>query len=130
MTKRTFQLVFEDRKTYLYAHLTGEDSFAASIDYWNQIADKVKELGYTKVLVHEALEGVVSEGEIFEIVMDIVPSGIGIQVAFFDEDQSDHPINELGELIASNRGANIRIFKSLADAERWIGQDGLMAKHG
>lgn len=130
MSDSNFTLTFEDRGRYLYAHLTGEDSFAASLDYWNRIADKVNELGYQKVLVHENLEGGVSEGELFEIVLDVVPAGAGIEVAFFDEHQSDDPINELGELIAGNRGADIRIFKSLADAECWMDRDGLISRHG
>lgn len=130
MTTSDFTLIFEDRSSYLYAHLSGKDSFAASLNYWNQIADKVKELGYNKVLVHENLTGEVSEGEMFEIIMDIIPAGVGIEVAFFDEQNCDHSINELGQLIASNRGADIRIFKSLTDAESWMERDGLITRHG
>ena len=120
MSNSGYNLTFEDRGTYLYAHLTGMDSFAASLSYWNDIADKVRASGYNKVLVHENLIGEVSEGEIFDIMMDILPAGTGISVAFFDENQDDTQINELGQLIASNRGATIRIFQTLADAEKWL----------
>ncbi|VGO17399.1 hypothetical protein PDESU_05995 [Pontiella desulfatans] len=117
-----YRLVFEDRGFYLYAHLTGEDSFAASLSYWNEIADKVRELDYRKVLVHEDLMGETDEAEIFDIMMDILPSSTGIQVAFFDENQTNAEINEFGHLIATNRGADIRIFQSLDDARNWIEQ--------
>lgn len=120
MSNSEFQLTFEDRGSYLYAHLTGRDSFAASLDYWHQITGKAKELGYQKVLVHENLEGTICEGETFSLITEVVPSGIGIRVAFFDEHQSDDSINELGELMATNRGADFRVFKSVSDAVRWI----------
>ena len=123
MSGNDYHLTFEDRGTYLYAHLTGVDSFAASLSYWNEIADEVKKLGHTSVLAHEALEGGVNEAELFDVIMDVVPSGIGIRVALFDENQDDAKINELGQLIASNRGATIRVFSALADAEKWIASD-------
>ncbi|MDH3981469.1 MAG: hypothetical protein OES84_01060 [Kiritimatiellaceae bacterium] len=122
MNGKEFSIVFEDRGTYLYVQLTGKDSFAASLDYWQQIIDKEKELGYHRLLVHENLIGEVSEGEIFEIMMDVLPDSTGVQVAFFDENRSDIAINELGHLIATNRGADIRIFQCLEAATNWIEQ--------
>jgi hypothetical protein len=121
MPAKEYSLDFEDRGNYLYAHLTGKDSYAASLDYWSAIAGKARALGHDRLLVHEKLVGDVSEGEMFSIMMDILPSSIGIKVAFFDENHVDTQINELGHLIATNRGATIRIFQSLADAENWIG---------
>lgn len=120
MSDLDYQIEFEDRGAYLYVHLTGTDSFAASLNYWNKIADKAKQIGTLRVLVHEALEGQVSEAEMFDIMNDVVPSGLGVRVAFFDENQEGAEINELGQLIAENRGAIIKIFGSLADAEKWI----------
>ncbi len=120
MAVNDYHLTFEDRGTYLYAHLTGEDSFAASLSYWNEIGDQVKKLGHDSVLVHETLEGAVNEAELFDVILDVVPSGIGIRVALFDENHDDAKINELGQLFASNRGAILRVFSSLQDAEEWI----------
>jgi hypothetical protein len=44
-----YHLEFEDRGTYLFARLTGKDSFAASLSYWNQIADEVARLKKTPI---------------------------------------------------------------------------------
>lgn len=120
MSAQDFILTFEVRGDYLYVHLSGKDSFAASLDYWNQIADQAHKLNLTKVLVHENLEGSVTEGEMFEIMMDVLPASTGINVAFYDEQSADQTVNELGQLIANNRGADIRIFQSLETAEKWI----------
>ena len=112
MKDRAFSIHFEMRNNYLYVHLSGQDSFDASLDYWNRIIRKAQQLGISRVLVHESLEGSVSEGEMFNIMEDIVPQGAGIQVAFFDEKLSDAEVNDFGELIARNRGADIQVFES------------------
>lgn len=125
MKEESFSVYFEHRGTYLYVKLTGKDSFDASLVYWHKIAEKVRNLELDRVLVHEDLEGSVTEGEMFEIMQKVIPEGMGIQVAFFDANQADLGINELGHLIATNRGADIRIFQTLEDAEAWIGKDGL-----
>ena len=119
MSNSDYTLSFEDRGTYLYAYLTGRDSFVASLSYWNEIIKKVTELGYSKLLVHENLTGEVSEGEMFEIVTNLLKSGHGISAAFFDENASDEAINALGELVAGNRGIQIQIFKTLDAARQW-----------
>lgn len=123
MNSEDFNLTFEVRGNFLYAHLTGKDSFSASLDYWNQIADQVRQRQLNKVLVHENLTGEITEGEIFDVMMDILPASTGIHVAFFDENGADRDINEFGQLIANNRGADIRIFQSLEDAENWLSSE-------
>lgn len=123
MTSKAFILKFEVRDNYLYAHLSGKDSFAASLDYWNQIADRVKKLNLSRVLVHENLTGEVSEGEIFDVMMDVLPASTGIRIALYDENNADKNINDLGQLIANNRGADICIFQTLEAAEKWVVAD-------
>lgn len=121
MSVNDYNLVFEDRGAYLYAHVSGKDSFAACLSYWHAIADKVAEFGLRKLLVHENLEGDISEGEIFDLMVDLKDSGLlGIRIAFFDENDADSQINNLGRLVANNRGGNVCIFQSLEAAQSWI----------
>jgi len=120
MKEKSYTLQFELRDDYLYAHLEGQDSFNASIEYWPRIAEEVRTRNLTKVLVHENLEDELSEGEVFELIMEVLPASTGIKVALFDEQQVNSDINELGELVARNRGADIRIFQSLENAENWL----------
>ncbi|MDF7801990.1 hypothetical protein P4C99_21115 [Pontiellaceae bacterium B1224] len=120
MNAKEYTLQFELRDDYLYAHLEGKDSFSAGIEYWTRIANKVRDLELTKVLVHENLVGEISEGEIFEIVQDVLPVSTGIHIALFDEQVGNSELNELGVLMAQNRGIDIEIFQSLEAAEKWI----------
>jgi hypothetical protein len=122
MLNLEYQLEFEARNTYLYARLSGKDSFAAGLSYWNEIKDKVEETGAKKLLVHEALEGEVTEEEMYDLMVDLVRHGFPeVRVAFFDENLDDKAINHLGKMVAESRGANnVRIFESLPDAQYWI----------
>jgi hypothetical protein len=124
MNINNYRLSFEERNTYLYAHLIGEDSFAASLSYWNDIADKVTATGYRKLLIHEALTGEVAISEMHDIIMDLMPSGLlDVQIAFFDENIDDTPVNALGQSLANSKGANVQIFDSLEAAKQWILQE-------
>lgn len=124
MNALDYNLVFDNRGTYLYAFITGQDSFAASLSYWNEISDEVSRLGYRKLLVHEQLDGNVDEGEICDIIMDLEKSALrDVQIAFYDENQEDLPINVLGQSVANNQGGAVRLFHNLQAAMNWIEQD-------
>ena len=124
MDGHNYQLTFEDRNSYLYVRLTGEDSFAASLSYWNKIADQVKVRGCERMLIHENLVGKVAEAEMYDIIMDLIPSGLAeVQIAFYDENTDDTALNSLGQTLAMDKGANIKVFPSLEEAKAWIIDD-------
>ena len=113
-----YRLDFEERDTCLFVRISGRDSFAASLSYWNEIADKVKELGAEKLLVQEQLIGSVSEEEMFDLIGDLQGSVLrDVQIAFCDETLSDEAINDFGRRLANEKGAHVRIFRTLRDAE-------------
>ncbi|VGO20244.1 hypothetical protein [Pontiella sulfatireligans] len=125
MFKKEYTLEFEDRGSYLYARLNGKDSFVDSLSYWHQIADRVKDLGFHRLLVHENLEGEVSEGEIYDLVIDLKDTDLlSVKIAFYDENQDEAALNAFAQLVAVNRGGNVKIFHSLGTAQRWIEQVG------
>ncbi len=120
-----YTLTFEDRGSYLYAHLTGQDSFESGLEYWRAIADKTLELGHKRVLVHENMLGDLNKAEVFEIITQFTkPAYLGIRLAFFDENIDNESLNALGQLIATNRGLMVEVFQTLEAALRWIEQDG------
>jgi hypothetical protein len=123
MSSNEYSLEFRDRESYLYVYLSGKDSFAASLSYWNEIADQVTKSGKQKLLVHENLVGEVSQAEIYDLIADLSKSALmNTRIAFYDENHADESVNQFGRMVAQNRGANIQVFQSLAAAERWINQ--------
>ena len=98
MNALDYQLTFEDRSTYLYVRLTGEDSFAASLSYWNEIADQVKLRGCDKILIHENMVDKVNETEMYDIITDVLPTGLEeVQIAFYDDNLEEGWFPEKGE---------------------------------
>jgi hypothetical protein len=116
-----YELTIEKRVDYLYAYITGLSSYENSMQYWGKIADELHRQGLKKVLVHKNLTGSLSAAEIYDIVTRFAEAGfLGIHVAFYDENEGDADLNALGELIATNRGAFVKVFTSLEEAEAWI----------
>lgn len=121
MTTTSYHLEFEDRGDYLFTYLSGEDSFAASLSYWNDIADEINRHGHRKLLVHENLTGKISGREIYDLIKDLKDSVLkDVTIAFYDENFEDTFLNNLGKLIANHYGGSVRIFKTLDDAKYWI----------
>ncbi len=120
MNEGDFSIEFEVRESYIYAYVTGTDSFETCLNSWARVAKKAGELGIPRVLVHECLMGHITEGELFNVLQKVIPMGIGIKVAFFNENQDHEAFFALGELMARNRGIDIQMFQSLEDAEKWI----------
>ena len=112
---------FENRGDYLYTLITGQDSFSASLSYWNEIADETARRGYRRLLIHECMIGQVSARETYDLIMDLRDSALkDVRIAFYDENAGDAFMNLLGKLLANYSGGDVRIFSNIDDARRWI----------
>jgi hypothetical protein len=125
--KKPYNLIFEQRERYLYAAVDGdEDTVEISAQYWQEVADKCKELGTKRVLIVEDLPGggVTSMMDVYELATALPQMGfLGIRVAFVDAHLDQQSVNEFGELVATNRGLYGKIFNNFADGEHWILND-------
>lgn len=124
MNKSTHaSIYFEECEKYLYAHLTGKDSFEARLHCWEKISQTLKQRGMTRMLIHECLSGSINEVEMYDIIKTLDNADLSeLRIAFFDENPEDHEINGFGQRIANHRGINLKIFSSLEEARRWITQ--------
>ena len=123
MCSHTYKLTFEERSNYLYVRLLGKDSFAASLSYWNEIADKARALNARKLLVHEDLIGEINNHEMFDLITDLLPSGLlNVQIAVFDENTENRRINAIGQALAHNMGGQVEVFESLEAAQEWLNE--------
>jgi len=121
MSAPEYFLSFEDRGDYLYTLITGQDSFSASLRYWNEIADEAARRGHRRLLVHECMTGQVRTREIYALIMDLKDSALkDVRIAFYDENAGDSFMNMLGKLAANFRGGDVRIFSDLDAARDWI----------
>ncbi|CAN5857804.1 hypothetical protein BH24ACI1_BH24ACI1_14470 [soil metagenome] len=119
---KPYTLEFEQRPKYLYACVKGEkDSLEISLQYWKEIADECWRTGYRKVFIEEDINGEMSIIEMYQFTSEIPNIGFsGIRVAFVDRRLNQQELNKFGELVATNRGLNGKIFNSSEEAEEWL----------
>jgi hypothetical protein len=117
----SYTLQVEQRNDYLYFQVEGDASYETGMGFWREIGSKCKNLGYKKLLIKENLEGQVSDAEMFWITARFREFGfIGKKIAFIDRYANHDYGNGFGQLVASNRGILMRIFKDIDEAEKWI----------
>jgi hypothetical protein len=59
--------------------------------------------------------------EMYQFTSEIPNIGFsGIRVAFVDRRLNQQELNKFGELVATNRGLNGKIFNSSEEAEEWL----------
>lgn len=120
-----YSLTFERRPKYLYAYVAGEkDNYDISKAYWQEIADCLEETGYDRVLIDEDIEEAASVTDVFQLMSELPAMGYtGVRIAFYDRKIEHSDLNAFGELVASNRGLNGRVFNDIKLAEEWAAAD-------
>ena len=116
-----YQIHYEERPTYLYVRVDGENSRDAVATYMQEIQSTCEQQGITRVLIHECLTGPRLQAmDVFSIASEGSLQALGVfeAVAYVDEAMGD--TMEFAETVAVNRGMPVSMFKSLSDAERWI----------
>jgi len=121
--ERPFNIGFEDRGDHLYARVEGPtDSYEISQMYWAEIAVEVAKRGSKKLFVEERLEEQIpSIADTYQAAAERHEMGLaGIKIAFYDAfaDQLDQ--NQFGELVARNRGVNVKVFDDADSALAWL----------
>ena len=121
-----YELTTEEGEGYFYVFGSSETETAEeSIEALQRVAIMCKENGYTRVLLEEDHGTQLSLEEISEISVAMSEMGFdGIRMAFVDRKQEDLAGNLFGEVSATNRGVDIKVFPSVAEAERWLRNSG------
>lgn len=119
---KPYRLTFEHRPEYLYVYVEGqEDSYEISRAYWQEIAGECKDKKYKRALVVEDIVESGTIAEAYQLCSEFPQMGyIGIKVAFVDRYSEQSEENQFGELVAVNRGINVKTFNDVEDAEKWL----------
>jgi hypothetical protein len=84
-----------------------------------------KENGYTRVLLEQNQDTQLSLEAIYEVSVAMSEMGFeGIRLACVDRKQEDLTGSLFGEVSATNRGVDIKVFPSVEEAERWLRDSG------
>lgn len=120
--KKLYTLTLEVRSGYLYAYVEGErDNYEITRSYWREVATEAMRTGVSCVLVEE---NIVEKGSLIDAYQGasnlLNLFAAGTKIAFVDRFIAQNDVNQFAELVAVNRGANGRVFNSVAEAEKWL----------
>lgn len=120
---KTFELRFEDRPFYLYAHVGGEaDSLDVTVAYWQRILGECRARRARRVLVVDEIAGEpMSADFLHKLVSRMSGSGLeAIQVAFVELVSAHVPLMEHAQILAMEQGFQARVFSRMDEADRWL----------
>ena len=118
----TYKITFTQKPGYLHAVVTGSNTKKNVVSYLADIHRECIGRACMRVLIEERLEGLrLGTIDVFEIASkarDRVTGPLPI-IAFVDVNAVD-TMMAFAEDVAVNRGIYVRVFKTVAAAEKWL----------
>jgi hypothetical protein len=109
---------------YLHAKVYGDNDPTAVTRYLRDVYDACLREKCPRVLIEEALEGPgLSVAEVFGVVEKASEQVWPVvqQIAYVDTNPlHDFTKMQFAEVVASNRGVNVRVFSSVRNAKEWL----------
>ena len=121
----TYQITFRERPNHLHARVTGENSIENVKRYMEEILQKCIDSKWSRLLIEEQLEGPrLDTFKVFEIALKGSADSRGIfkAIAYVDIN-AEGDLMQFAETVAVNRGLPVRVFQTLAEAEKWLANE-------
>jgi hypothetical protein len=118
----SYQLTMIQKPAYLHAVVTGLNNKENVMHYLEEIFRECKKQGCYQVLIEERLEGPrFKTMKVFNIASEgsINAHGYFKAIAYVDVN-AEGDLMKFAETVALNRGMPVRVFASVADAEKWL----------
>ena len=126
-----YQLTVEEHRGYLHAIATGTHSAQNVLRFLAEAHEACVKSGHTSVLVEVNFTGPsLDVTSIYRVISQRVADATKLaRVAYVDSSGRDANRKEFAESVALNRGVNVRFFRDLEAARRWLasGADGTPA---
>jgi hypothetical protein len=124
-TSMDYKLTIHEKPSYLHAVVTGHNTKENIAGY---IRDTIRECvarKYRKVLIEERLEGQrLRTMDVFGLVEQASRQYLGVldSIAYVDVNAVDD-LMRFAENVAVNRALPVRVFGTVTDAEKWLGEE-------
>ena len=118
----SFQLSLTEKPGYLHAVVTGQNTLENVVMYLRELRAACETRGFARVLVEENLTGRRLETwDVYQIASEGSKTGSGNFEAIAFVDVNAHgELMKFAEIVATNRGAPLNVFATVADAEAWL----------
>lgn len=118
-----YQITFEQKAGYLHAVVTGMNNKENVVRYLVDVLRECVARNCFRVLIKERLEGPrLGTMDVFDIASQAQGRrhGRSPTIAYVDVNATSISDMKFAEDVAVTRGTFVRVFSSMADAERWM----------
>ena len=118
----SYQLTIEERPTYIYARADGELTPANALRFLEEAYAACLRSSRRDLLLDMQLHGPdLNTTNVYEVISQRVADGSKLRkIAYVPFQRGDRSMAHFAETVAINRGVNVRLFESVAAAERWL----------
>lgn len=119
----TYRVTVEQHSTYLHVIGIGENTPENTRQFLIDANKAAVERNCNSILVDMRFSGPgLDLGSIYSVILDRSPDGAKFErIAYIDRNPNHTPDKaEFAELVAQNRGVNVRLFRSVTEAEHWL----------
>jgi len=121
----TCELKIEQKPTYLHAVVTGTNSRESVLRYTDELDRECAARDCYRVLIEERLEGPrLGTRDVFEVVLRRVHRARRFKAIAYVDVNAENGSTRFAENLAVNRFVSVVVFRTVADAERWIIRQG------
>jgi hypothetical protein len=117
-----YKLTLHEKATYLHFVVTGKNSIENVMRYMDDIVRECDAQGCNTILIEERLEGPrLKMMEVFDLVLRASKRAAGKMksMAYVDVNASGD-FMQFAETVAVNRMMPMKLFSSVAEAEKWL----------
>ncbi len=117
-----YALTLEEAPGYLHAVATGERTAANARRFLEEAYRACVGLGQDALLIEVRFSGpALPLGSIFSVIKDRATDGARLRrIAYVEAGLQDDEQAKFAELVAMNRGVNVRLFADLDAAREWL----------
>jgi hypothetical protein len=122
--KLPYRLVVEQHPAYLHASVTGEHNAANALRFLTESITACAESGQVNLLLEFNLAGPsLDSTSIFAVTARPAQMAAKLRrIAYVDTSSRDPAKMKFAETVAQNRGVNVRLFRELEAAKRWLAE--------
>jgi hypothetical protein len=121
-----YKLTIDQKPTYLHVTVTGRNSRENVMRYLEETLRECTARSCFRVLIEERLDGPrLGTLDVFQIVSEASSKADGIlkAIAYVDVNAESNMM-QFAETVAVNRGVPVVVFSTVADAEKWLLNEG------
>ena len=115
-----YEIGYEERGDYLYVRMSGDEAYEDALRFWKGLKKVAEKKGYTRFLIVDKVKGVLPTIQVHNLSKEVASLFRGMAVAYVDPKDDTFEANRYGETVVSNRGVNARVFRTEAEAVKWL----------